>query len=523
MQEQLKLLEHQQVNACTMSVVFLHQEKSDEELSTVGLAPETKNQTLNLKLSTSEKDTQTTSLSKTLGVDLTSKEKDLMPYWDQSSMEMSQKLLSLTETGSAALDLTSSNPLLVNTTANSWFVTSQSSVLKPSLYKTCFPSYTFSPAVFTVLENTLVRSKKIRIYPKMEDLNQFKRYLGLSRHWFNQAVAYLKQLETKAAALKEVRLIQKQDQPEWALDCPQRIREHAMNEACEAVKNAKLKCKKTGEYQEVHFRKKKDNTQRFGFDAWSLKDGSIFKQLLHKITFHPSEKEISELEGTKVVCEDHRWFLIIPQKRRIQRPENQRLPFVALDPGVRTFMSFYSPYVFGKIGDGDFKKIYRLCLGLDNLYSKMAVEPSKKRKFKLAAERQRWKIFDLIDDMHKKTAHFLVTRFSEIVIPTFETSQMVTKLRSKTARSMLTFAHYRFKQFLIAKAEEYSCKVIVVSEAYTSKTCSYCGCIQNIGSKKIFKCSCGVNADRDLQGARGIYLRALGALPWSEHVLTYNC
>jgi putative transposase len=86
-----------------------------------------------------------------------------------------------------------------------------------------------------------------------------------------------------------------------------------------------------------------------------------------------------------------------------------------------------------------------------------------------------------------------------------------------------SFAHYRFKQFLISKAEEYSCKVRIVSEAYTSKTCSYCGRIQNIGSKKLFKCSCGVNVDRDLQGARGIYLRALVALPWSEHVLTYNC
>lgn len=352
----------------------------------------------------------------------------------------------------------------------------------------------------------------------MDDLNQFKRYLGLSRYWFNQAISHLKKEGTKAS-LKEVRLIQKQEQPTWSYDCPQRIREHAMNEACDAVKSAKLKCKTTGEYQEVHFRKKKDTAQRFGFDALSLKDSSIFKRILHKITFHPSENEVSELEGTKVVCEDHRWFLIIPQKRHIQRPENQRLPFVALDPGVRTFMSFYSPYVFGKIGDGDFRKIYRLCLGLDSLYSRMQeADPIKKLKFKLAAERQRWKIFDLIDDLHKKTAHFLVTRFSEIVIPSFETSQMVTKLRSKTARSMLTFAHYRFKQFLLAKAEEYSCKVRIVSEAYTSKTCSYCGRIQNIGSKKRFKCFCGVNADRDLQGARGIYLRALGALPWIEHL-----
>ena len=523
MQEQLKLLEHQQVNACMMSIVSLHQGKSEEKLSTVELAPEIKDQILNLKSNILEKDTQTTRLSKILVADLISKEKDLMPYWDQSSMEMSQKLLSLTEIGSVASDLTLSNPLQINTIANSWFVTSQNSALKPSLFKTFFPSSTFFPVDFMVLENTLIRSKKIRIYPQIKDLTQFKKYLGLSRYWFNQAISYLKNAENKAS-LKEVRQIQKQEHPDWAFDCPQRIREHAMSEACEAVKNAKIKVKKTGEFQDVHFRKKKDNNQRFGFDAQSLKDTSLFGMLKYKITFHFSEKENTELEGTKIVCEDHRWFLIIPQKRHIQRPENQRLPFVALDPGVRTFMSFYSPYVYGKIGDGDFKKIYRLCLGLDKIYSKMSKEKAKKKRiFKLAAERQRWKIFDLIDDMHKKTSHFLVTRFSEVVIPSFETSQMVTKLRSKTARSMLSFAHYRFKQFLIAKAEEYSCKIRIVSEAYTSKTCSYCGCIQNIGSKKIFKCSCGVNADRDLQGARGIYLRALGALPWSEHVLTCNC
>jgi len=56
--------------------------------------------------------------------------------------------------------------------------------------------------------------------------------------------------------------------------------------------------------------------------------------------------------------------------------------------------------------------------------------------------------------------------------------------------------------------------VIEVNEAYTSKTCSYCGNIQNIGSKKVMKClSCGATVDRDLNGARGIYLRALAASP----------
>ncbi len=104
-----------------------------------------------------------------------------------------------------------------------------------------------------------------------------------------------------------------------------------------------------------------------------------------------------------------------------------------------------------------------------------------------------------------------------ILLPTFETQEMVCKLNSKTARAMMTWAHFRFKQHLKAKAEEYSAIVLDANEAYTSKTCSYCGNIQHIGSKKRMRCSCGVDVDRDHQGARGIFLRALTvASPSSE-------
>ena len=151
---------------------------------------------------------------------------------------------------------------------------------------------------------------------------------------------------------------------------------------------------------------------------------------------------------------------------------------------------------------------------MDRLISKKSKAKCKaKRNINKALERLRWKIKDLIDDLHKKTAYFLVTNFDTVLIPTFETSKMVTKLQSKISRNMLTFAHCRFKDFLKVKAQEYSCRVIEVNETYTSKTCSYCGKIQNIGSKKIMKCSCGICVDRDLNGARGIYLRALAVTP----------
>lgn len=55
-----------------------------------------------------------------------------------------------------------------------------------------------------------------------------------------------------------------------------------------------------------------------------------------------SEQLNSELEGTKIVKENERWFLILPQSRNIKKPENQRLGVVAFDLGVRTFLSYYS-------------------------------------------------------------------------------------------------------------------------------------------------------------------------------------
>ena len=77
---------------------------------------------------------------------------------------------------------------------------------------------------------------------------------------------------------------------------------------------------------------------------------------------------------------------------------------------------------------------------------------------KKAQARMRWKIKDLIDELHHKAALFFVRNFDVILIPKFETSQMsrrmTRKIRAKSVRSMLTFAHFRFQEFLKFKAWE---------------------------------------------------------------------
>jgi putative resolvase len=54
-----------------------------------------------------------------------------------------------------------------------------------------------------------------------------------------------------------------------------------------------------------------------------------------------------------------------------------------------------------------------------------------------------------------------------------------------------------------------------VNEAYTSKTVSWTGEMVKIGGSKIIKSpTTGETMDRDLNGARGIFLRALVDTPW---------
>ena len=202
--------------------------------------------------------------------------------------------------------------------------------------------------------------------------------------------------------------------------------------------------------------------------------------------------------------------------RSLKQPdaaENQgRL--VALDPGVRTFQTLFSDHHVGHLGQDDFQRIVRLAHHLDRLLSRRdtAEGTRKRRSFTRAADAIRRKIKHLIDELHWKVARFLTDNFDVILLPTFETKQMTTKagrkLRRKSVRSLLSFAHYRFGQRLEQKCIERGKTLVRVCEAYTSKTASWTGEIVNIGSAKVIR-SNGIEMERDENGARGIFLRAL--------------
>jgi putative transposase len=218
-----------------------------------------------------------------------------------------------------------------------------------------------------------------------------------------------------------------------------------------------------------------------------------------------------------------KWFLALPRKeQRVPYGENQAR-VVAIAPGVRTFVTFYSDEMCAHIGEADFSRIQRLSFHLDDLIFCMSnVGKQKKRQMKLAATRMREKIRNLIDELHHKTALFLVTHFELILLPIFETSQMVCKagrkIRNQTVRNLLTFAHYRFKQFLKHKAFEHGKLVPEVCEVYTSKTHPETGEIKNVGSAKRIRLQSGDWSNRDEVGARKILWRALVDSPDAKSI-----
>ncbi|MCG9133974.1 transposase [Candidatus Poribacteria bacterium] len=371
--------------------------------------------------------------------------------------------------------------------------------------------------------DTVTKSRKIEIFPTVEQKAILRRWFGTSRYVYNTAVSLLEDKEAPRN-FKGLVPVVFDKLPSWHTETPRQIKVGAVMDACQAVGNAKIKGKKTGEFQKVSFRSRK-RRQTLYLRADSVKENGFYVRLLGEMkmseplpakpqgTGKVSERDTdAEVKDSQLILENGRYFLCVVyvEKKKTREPSGR---IVALDPGVRDFMTFFTEDGFGWLGQQCINRIQRLCQHCDNLYARATREKRPlRRALRKAANKIKVKIRNLIDELHKKVAHFLVTHFDIILLPTFETKQMTKrgarKLRKKSVRQMLTLSHYKFKAFLKQKAFEYGIQVIDVCEAYTSKTVSWTGeIVANLGGSKVIKSSAGHRMDRDLNGARGIFIK----------------
>ena len=194
----------------------------------------------------------------------------------------------------------------------------------------------------------------------MEQKAILRKWFGTSRYVYNQAVCFLEDGDTPTNFKKLVPVVFN-ELPDWHTETPRQIKVGAVMDACQAVRNAKAKYKETGEFQNVKYRSKK-RKQTLYLRADSLKVNGFFVRFLGDMKMAEplpakpqgsgkiSERDTdTEVKDSQLVMENGRYFLCVPyvEKKKTREPSGR---IVALDPGVRDFMTFFSQDCFGWLG-----------------------------------------------------------------------------------------------------------------------------------------------------------------------------
>lgn len=125
------------------------------------------------------------------------------------------------------------------------------------------------------------------------------------------------------------------------------------------------------------------------------------------------------------------------------------------------------------------------------------IEKEKNEKRKEKNERLK-NIFQLIKE-----------KFGEEILKLYKKKiTRKSRLNKRVKFVMQMLSHYKFRQHLQNKCKEYGCEMIVVTEEFTSITCTNCGKIEKNFRKREKICSnCGYKVNRDIGGARNIMIK----------------
>jgi len=382
--------------------------------------------------------------------------------------------------------------------------------------------------------------RKIRIKPTVEQRAILKKWFDTTRWTYNQCLSYTK-LKGGLPNLEELRQVfvyheGLEDTP-WVKETPKQVRDEAVRDLIKAYKsNLATRKKNPAHTFEIKYRSKKASQQSIVLQVPCIKlDGDRSSQFSMYPTFFGENKtfqckeaipkEAALYDCRLVRTRTKKYYLVVPMPLSPKPLSDQDLDSVgkvlAMDPGVRTFMTGYSPHgEMLECGSGDLSKLERLQAKLDRL-SSVASESKARKQYKLKRlmARVREKIKNKQLDGHHKLAKILCLNYSTILIPTFEVSDMVPrtgrKINSKTVRGMFGWKHYAFRQLLKSKSCQYPwVKIVEVTEEYTSKTCGVCGNFhETLGANKTFSCpTCSFSIDRDWNAARNIYLKNITLL-----------
>jgi len=191
--------------------------------------------------------------------------------------------------------------------------------------------------------------------------------------------------------------------------------------------------------------------------------------------------------------------------------KNNNKEIISIDPGVRTFLTGISNNNVTEIGTNVSDKIKTYLMKTDSIKNRNLPDKIKKKH----EYRNNKKIKNSITDLHWKSIKYLTDNFKTICIGKWSTKSIglneTSVLTTMTKRIASRLRFYEYLQKLQYKCNLNQTNLYITDESYTSKLCSNCGWENvNLGSSKIFNCkNCLLTIDRDINGARNIFIKSL--------------
>ena len=362
----------------------------------------------------------------------------------------------------------------------------------------------------------MILAKKVRLYPSEIQEQKLWRSVGTARFIYNWTLA--KQEENyknggkfipDGVLRKEITQLKK-NELSWLNKVSNNVAKQAVKDACNAYKRFF-----TGLSGKPRFKTKKRSKNSFYNDNVKLKvkDNKLIN--IEKVGWIKANEQLPigvKYSNPRISYDNKYWYLSVGIEQEEVKEELTNVS-LGIDLGLKdlaicsdgtVYKNINKTYVVRKIE----KRLKRLQRQVSRKYeqNKKGKEYVKTKNI-IKLEKQIQQVYRRLANirsnyLHKTTTSIVKTKPYRVVIEDLAVSNMMKNKHLSNAIRKQGF--YEFRRQLEYKCKFRGIELVVADRFYpSSKTCSQCGNIKKDLKLKdrVYKCSCGLNIDRDLNAS----------------------
>ena len=362
----------------------------------------------------------------------------------------------------------------------------------------------------------MILTKKVRLYPNELEEQKLWQSVGTARFIYNWALKRQEENYKNGGKFisdntlrKEITKLKK-NELSWLNEVSNNVAKQAVKDACNAYKRFFK-----GLSNKPKFKSKKKSKKSFYNDNVKLKvkEGNLV--LIEKVGWIKTNEQLPigvKYTNPRISYDNKYWYISVGiEKEEVQ----EELTYISLgiDLGLKNlaicsdgtiYKNINKTYVVKKIE----KRLKRLQRQVSKKYEKNKkgkeyVKTKNIIKLEKQIQQTHRKLANIRNNyLHQTTTSIVKTKPYRIVIEDLNVKGMMKNKHLSDAIRKQGF--YEFKRQLEYKCKFRGIKLIIADRFYpSSKTCSNCGKIKKDLklSDRVYKCSCGLSIDRDLNAS----------------------